>query len=89
MLFKLIKFGTVGASGLIIDFGITCILKEYARWNKFIANAIGFICAVINNYLINKAWTFHNTDDQIAMQFFLSFLSKDSFIPFYSCRIFY
>jgi len=62
MLFKLIKFSFVGSSGLIIDFGITYLLKEYAKWDKYMANAIGFTFAVVNNYYFNKIWTFQDTD---------------------------
>ena len=74
MLFKLIKFGFVGFSGLIIDFGITYLLKEHAGWNKFVANGIGFLCAVLNNYLLNRIWTFQNHDPDIAKQISLFML---------------
>lgn len=70
MLLKLIKFGVVGSTGLIIDFGITYVLKEWLKWNKYIANAIGFTFAVVNNYYLNKIWTFQDTNPHIAQQLF-------------------
>lgn len=71
MLLKIIKFGVVGSSGLIIDFGITYMLKEHLKWNKFVANGIGFVCAVLNNYFLNRIWTFHNADTHVATQLIL------------------
>ena len=60
--FKLIKFGIVGFLGLCIDFGITYMLKEKLRVNKYIANTCGFSVAVVNNFCLNKFWTFNNTN---------------------------
>lgn len=66
---RLIRFAIVGMSGMVVDFGITWLLKEKLRVNKFIANATGFSCAVINNYLLNRYWTFDSSNTQIATQF--------------------
>ncbi|MCB0527713.1 MAG: GtrA family protein [Saprospiraceae bacterium] len=69
IVYKFIKFGIVGASGVVVDFGITWIGKEKLRLNKYIANSTGFLCAVVSNYLLNRIWTFHSNDPSIAMQF--------------------
>ena len=66
---KAIKFGLVGAFGLVIDFGITYLCKEKLKWNKFIANSLGFSFAVVQNYFLNRVWTFSNNDEHIALQF--------------------
>ena len=42
---KFLKFGVVGFSGVFVDFGITWLCKEKIRLNKYLSNAIGFICA--------------------------------------------
>lgn len=60
---KVIKFGLTGLSGLAIDFGITWLLKEKARINKYVASSCGFMIAATNNYIINRLWTFHSTND--------------------------
>lgn len=57
---KFLKFGVVGFSGMIIDFGVTWLCKEKLRINKFVANSCGFTLAVINNYLLNRIWTFES-----------------------------
>lgn len=67
--FKFIKFGLVGASGLVIDFFITWLLKEKLHSNKYFANSVGFILAVTNNYMLNRMYTFQNSDSNIGAQF--------------------
>lgn len=67
---KLLKFGVVGFSGLLVDFGITYLLKEKLSVNKYIANGIGFSVAVVSNFFLNKWWTFQNTEQAYASQFF-------------------
>lgn len=66
---KFLKFGTVGLTGLIIDFCITFLVKEKLRWNKYLANSLGFAFAATSNYLLNKAWTFQDTNPYALSQF--------------------
>ncbi|EJF10424.1 GtrA family protein [Pontibacter sp. BAB1700] len=66
---KFLKFGLVGFTGLVIDFGVTFLVKEKLRWNKYVANSLGFILASINNYILNRLWTFHSMDPEIGWQF--------------------
>ena len=72
-IFRFFKYGVVGFSGVIIDFGITWIARERFRVNKYIANSLGFTCAATSNYILNRIWTFANTDPNIARQFGLFF----------------
>ena len=65
---RLIKFGVVGISGMVIDFGFTWLCKEKLKWNKYLSNSIGFTLAVINNFILNRNWTFENTN-AVAPQF--------------------
>lgn len=71
---RILKFGAVGVIGMGIDFLITWLLKERFKVNKFYANACGFSVAVINNYLLNRAWTFNDREPGMLGQFIL-FLS--------------
>ena len=66
---KFIKFGIVGFSGLLIDFGITYLLKEVLKVQKFLANAIGFLTAASSNYILNRVWTFQSTNPDVAVEF--------------------
>lgn len=70
---KFLKFGLVGFTGLVIDFGITWICKEKLNLNKYVANGFGFLFGVTNNYFLNKYFTFDNHNPEIGLQF-LSFL---------------
>jgi putative flippase GtrA len=59
---------------MCIDFGCTWFLKERLHFNKYIANASGFILAACSNYILNRIWTFNSNDPHIAAEF-LSFIS--------------
>lgn len=57
---KLFTYGLVGLLGMIIDFTTTWICKEKLHLNKYFSNAFGFILSVLNNFLLNRYWTFQN-----------------------------
>jgi putative flippase GtrA len=69
LLSKLLKFGIVGCSGMIIDFGTTYLCKEILKINKFISNGIGFILAATSNYFLNRNWTFNRQSEDIGTQY--------------------
>lgn len=71
MIEQFIKFCVVGGSGVFVDFGVTYALKEWAKWNKYVANSMGFVCAASTNYVLNRIWTFHSTDPDITRQYLL------------------
>lgn len=66
---KFIKFGIVGASGMIIDFSLTYFFKEIIKVQKYIANSIGFTVAAISNYFLNRIWTFESHNPDIPVEF--------------------
>lgn len=66
---KFLKFGAVGASGMAIDFSLTYLFKEIIRVQKYVANAIGFSCAAVSNYFINRVWTFNDHSPEMTLQF--------------------
>ena len=74
VLLKFIKFCAVGFSGMILDFGATWIFKEKVKVNKYISNSIGFIFAATSNYMLNRYWTFHSGNKQIATEYLLFML---------------
>lgn len=69
IILKFLKFCVVGFSGLAIDFGITYLFKERFHIHRYISNSLGFMAAVINNYFLNRIWTFSDTNPAIAEQF--------------------
>ena len=74
MLLKILKFGVVGMSGMIIDFAVTYLCKEKIRIHKYIANAIGFVMAASWNYTFNRIWTFESHNPHIGYEFFRFFI---------------
>ena len=71
---RFLKFCLVGGSGVVVDFGITYLAKEFLKLNKYVANSLGFICAATSNYILNRTWTFGSSDPDIAMQYLQFFV---------------
>lgn len=69
ILVRFIRFGIVGASGMVVDFGITWLCKEKLRWNKYLSNSLGFVTAATNNYLWNRVWTFESESRAVAREY--------------------
>ena len=69
LIYKFIRFGLVGFSGIFVDFGTTYLLKEKLKVHKYIANSCGFLLATVSNYLLNRYWTFQSTDPKAFEQF--------------------
>ena len=69
ILLKFIKFGVVGFSGMIVDFGITYLCKEKLKIQKYVSNALGFIIAATTNWLLNRIWTFSSNNPQILGEY--------------------
>ncbi len=66
---KFIRYALVGFTGVVVDFSITYIFKEYLKFSKYIANSIGFCTAVLTNYLLNRYWTFGAGKEDVFIQF--------------------
>lgn len=69
LLFKFIKFGAVGFSGLFVDFGFTYLLKEIIGVQKYVSNAIAFMLAATSNYFLNRFYTFQSTNPNMAIEY--------------------
>lgn len=74
LIWKFIKFGIVGLSGVVVDFSFTYICKEWIKIPKYIANAIGFTIAATTNYYLNRVWTFHSNNPEITIEFIKFFI---------------
>jgi len=55
---RFFKFATVGVMGATVDFGIANLLIKFLNFPLIIAGTISFICAVTNNFLWHRYWTF-------------------------------
>lgn len=54
---RFLKFMVVGAIGALIDLGLTNILLSF-KVPIQIATGIGFVVAVISNFIWNRSWTY-------------------------------
>ncbi|MGB7650269.1 MAG: GtrA family protein [Gallionella sp.] len=77
---RFMKFGAVGASGVLVNLAVLFISQEFLfraissadmRLNVSLATAI--FCATVNNFLWNRAWTWrdrqHHPDKHLLLHF--------------------
>jgi dolichyl-phosphate beta-glucosyltransferase len=64
-----IQYAIVGCLGTAIDLGSLYVLVDFLHVNLLVATAVSFILAVINNFTLNKYWTFKNRSSNIRKQF--------------------
>lgn len=77
---RFVKFGTVGASGMVVNLGVLYLCQEFLlvaieapgmRLNASLAMAIFF--ATANNFFWNRAWTWgdrqHRPDKHLLLHF--------------------
>ena len=58
---RFIKFGTVGIIGSVVDFGVFNLLTIVFNVNSIVSSIISFSLAVINNFVLNRIWTYPET----------------------------
>ncbi|HVN48461.1 MAG TPA: GtrA family protein [Bacteroidota bacterium] len=68
-LMKVLKFGIVGTSGILIDYAVTYLIKERVQLNKYLANSLGFTAAATSNYILNRVWTFQSRNPHITVEY--------------------
>lgn len=57
---QLIKFGTIGTIGFIVDASILLLAVEILMFSIEISRAISFLVAVFVTWLLNRIFTFSN-----------------------------
>jgi len=55
---RFVKWSIVGTIGAVVDYTILILLVEVMGLYALSAQAISFTCAVVNNYTLNRTWTF-------------------------------
>jgi putative flippase GtrA len=55
---RFVKFAMVGTAGMVTHMIIFNILMLGLRLDPRLANAVGFIAAVVQNFTLNRRWTF-------------------------------
>jgi putative flippase GtrA len=72
---RFLKFAIVGVTGTIVDFGILNLLRLLLNVPLVWAQAVSFVCAVFNNFIWNRFWTYPESRSKGApkqlVQFFM------------------
>jgi dolichol-phosphate mannosyltransferase len=61
---RLIKFGIVGASGVLVNVGCLYVLTEYTRVPYFVGSVIAIELSIISNFTINLLWTWRDRSEE-------------------------
>lgn len=71
---KFLKFGVVGFTGMIVDYGFFYIFKEIVGLPVLVSNMISFTLAATFNYILNRIWTFRSQNKKIGKEYLSFFL---------------
>ena len=66
---KFIKFGVVGASGMVVDYGVLFAMHNLFGLGDILSNTISFTCAATSNYFLNRIWTFRSKEKQVGVEY--------------------
>ncbi|HUA11407.1 MAG TPA: GtrA family protein [Solirubrobacteraceae bacterium] len=58
---QLVRFGMVGAVGFVVNLAVYAILVHSLNVEYHVASAIAWLVAVLNNFVLNRHWTFSAT----------------------------
>ena len=72
---RFFKFAIVGAIGSVIDIGVMNLLTQVFHLPLVAGGSISFVCAVVNNFLGNRYWTYPDSRSRrIRHQFGMFFI---------------
>ena len=69
LIMKFLKFGVVGASGMVVDFGVLYLMRNLIGLPDLWANTISFTAAATSNYFLNRIWTFRSHEKQVGVEY--------------------
>lgn len=68
LLCQILRFGFVGGSAFVIDYGVMILLTEVFGINYLISSTISFCVSVIYNYILSVKWVFNVTGERNQTQ---------------------
>ena len=71
---QIIKFGIVGGSAFVIDYGFMILFTEVFGINYLISSGISFTISVIYNYVLSVKWVFDVKKDDDRKHDFIVFI---------------
>jgi putative flippase GtrA len=79
---QLVRFATVGASGYVVNLGVFAACLHVLAIDYKLSAVIAFVVSVVNNFWLNRHWTFAAKDEHFAVQgarFFMVSLATFAF----------
>ena len=71
---QIFKFGVVGGTAFLIDFGVMIALTELCGINYLISSGISFVVSVIYNYILSVRWVFEVDENGDKRKEFVIFI---------------
>ncbi len=65
---QLVRFGLVGGVGFVVNLVIYAICVHGAGVDYHVANVLAWLVAVLNNFVLNRHWTFEASDGRAHAQ---------------------
>jgi putative flippase GtrA len=59
---QLVRFGLVGGAGFVVNVAVYALFVHAAGFEYRVASVIAWLVAVVNNFLLNRHWTFDARD---------------------------
>ena len=71
---RFFKFAIVGAIGSAIDIGVMNLLTQVFHFPLVLGGSISFVCAIVNNFIGNRYWTYPDSRSRRIRHQFSMFL---------------
>src|ERR1700719_2294907 len=78
---QLVRFGLVGGVGFVVNVGVYALVVHGVGGDYRVASVVAWLVAVINNFVLNRHWTFDAGDGRAhhqAMRFRLVSLAAEA-----------
>jgi len=65
---QLVRFGAVGAVGFVVNLAVYALCVHVANIDYHVAAVVAWVVAVLNNFVLNRHWTFDARDGRASFQ---------------------
>jgi putative flippase GtrA len=65
---QLVRFGLVGGAGFVVNVAVYALFVHEAGFEYRVASVVAWLVAVINNFILNRHWTFDAREGRAHFQ---------------------